>query len=171
MKSKKIKERKSRCCNAEIQYGGGGYDGEDIVPVEEWCKKCHNEITEKVKSKNPTKYKEAARKRRNKHKVHLYRLIRRWILKNNKKMKLYYNEYQKAYQKGVGKKATQARRKITYLVGKGKIKKHPCKKCGTLIVEAHHYKGYDYPLEIQWLCKKHHLKAHNKVLRTQKKSL
>ena len=32
--------RKSKCCKAEIEYGGGGYDGEDIVPVTSYCKKC-----------------------------------------------------------------------------------------------------------------------------------
>lgn len=32
--------RKSPCCNAEIDICGGGYDGEDICPIEDYCKKC-----------------------------------------------------------------------------------------------------------------------------------
>lgn len=31
---------KSRCCKAEIDYSGGGYDGEDIVLVKVVCKGC-----------------------------------------------------------------------------------------------------------------------------------
>lgn len=39
MKNKK-QFNKSVCCNAEIDVGGGGYDGEDICPIELFCKKC-----------------------------------------------------------------------------------------------------------------------------------
>ena len=39
-KKRKINWGKSRCCKAEIEYSGGGYDGEDIVPVEMYCTKC-----------------------------------------------------------------------------------------------------------------------------------
>lgn len=31
---------KSRCCKAEVDYSGGGYDGEDIVPVLVQCTNC-----------------------------------------------------------------------------------------------------------------------------------
>lgn len=30
----------SRCCGAEVDYDGGGYDGEDIAPVRAFCTKC-----------------------------------------------------------------------------------------------------------------------------------
>lgn len=32
---------KSKCCKAEVEYTGGGYDGEDVVPVESYCTNCH----------------------------------------------------------------------------------------------------------------------------------
>jgi len=32
--------RKSPCCNAEIDYRGGGYDGEDICDLQDFCSKC-----------------------------------------------------------------------------------------------------------------------------------
>ena len=35
-----MKKYLSKCCKAEVDYSGGGYDGEDIVPITEWCKKC-----------------------------------------------------------------------------------------------------------------------------------
>ena len=34
------KKRTSKCCNAEIDFSGGGYVGEDIAPIEEYCVKC-----------------------------------------------------------------------------------------------------------------------------------
>ena len=40
LKKKNLNWGKSRCCKAEIDYCGGGYDGEEISPVEMYCKKC-----------------------------------------------------------------------------------------------------------------------------------
>jgi len=40
----------------------------------------------------------------------------------------------------------------------GSITKQPCEKCGCEKVEAHH-EDYLKPLEINWLCKKHHAEA------------
>jgi len=34
------REIKSKCCNAKVIVSGGGYDGEDIVPVIDRCSKC-----------------------------------------------------------------------------------------------------------------------------------
>ena len=34
------KKKKSPCCNAELDYGGGGYDGERLCNIETYCKKC-----------------------------------------------------------------------------------------------------------------------------------
>jgi hypothetical protein len=39
-KKKNINWGKSKCCKAEVDYSGGGYDGEDIVPIVMYCKKC-----------------------------------------------------------------------------------------------------------------------------------
>jgi len=44
MTNKKEKEKidgNTKCCNAEIDYTGGGYNGEDIVPLSApFCSKC-----------------------------------------------------------------------------------------------------------------------------------
>ena len=37
---KKEEITKSLCCNAEIDCRGGGYDGEDICPIEDYCTRC-----------------------------------------------------------------------------------------------------------------------------------
>ena len=40
---KNINWGKSKCCKTNVEYSGGGYDGEDIMPVESHCKKCGKE--------------------------------------------------------------------------------------------------------------------------------
>lgn len=37
---KKDNSGKSKCCKAEIEYNGGGWDGEEIVPITIRCKEC-----------------------------------------------------------------------------------------------------------------------------------
>ena len=45
----------------------------------------------------------------------------------------------------------------------GIIKKLPCKICKNKKVEAHH-EDYTKPLEVVWLCRKHHCEIHRKKL-------
>lgn len=43
----------------------------------------------------------------------------------------------------------------------GRLVKQPCEICGETKVEAHH-PDYEKPLEVNWLCSKHHAEHHNK---------
>ena len=43
----------------------------------------------------------------------------------------------------------------------GKLLKEPCKVCGKRKVEAHH-QDYSKPLDVEWLCNKHHRQRHGK---------
>lgn len=47
-------------------------------------------------------------------------------------------------------------------VRRGQIKKQPCEICGEL-AQMHH-EDYSKPLEIKWLCRKHHLELHRNKL-------
>lgn len=40
-----------------------------------------------------------------------------------------------------------------------KIKRQPCVKCGNEKSDGHH-EDYDYPLDVIWLCHKHHIMFH-----------
>lgn len=56
-------------------------------------------------------------------------------------------------------KIGQATHIVNNAVSSGKIKKQPCEVCGAELVEAHH-DDYNKPLEVRWLCKKHHTEWH-----------
>ena len=53
----------------------------------------------------------------------------------------------------------RAHNQIRYLKRKGIIIKQPCEKCGKFPADAHH-DNYTKPLEIRWLCPKHHREYH-----------
>ena len=52
-----------------------------------------------------------------------------------------------------------ARKKVHQALKSGKLKKKPCAICGSEDVQAHH-KNYDCPLDVVFLCKKHHHELH-----------
>ena len=56
--------------------------------------------------------------------------------------------------------AYKAQRTVTRYVNSGKLIQRPCQKCGTKInVQAHH-DDYSRPLNVVWLCVKHHNEVH-----------
>jgi hypothetical protein len=50
---------------------------------------------------------------------------------------------------------------VEVAVNNGSLIKTPCVKCGDVKSEGHH-EDYSKPLEVIWLCKKHHLEIHRK---------
>lgn len=45
---------------------------------------------------------------------------------------------------------------------RNRIIKKPCEKCGDINSQMHH-SNYDEPLNIIWLCRKHHLELHKEL--------
>ena len=56
----------------------------------------------------------------------------------------------------------RAQHKARTAVIKGKIAKLPCEVCGSANVQAHH-DDYERPLDVRWLCAKHHAEHHVRV--------
>ncbi|MEE2859663.1 MAG: hypothetical protein ACU0DH_05990 [Paracoccus sp. (in: a-proteobacteria)] len=44
-------------------------------------------------------------------------------------------------------------------LGTGQLQKQPCEVCGAKAVDAHHDR-YEEPLNVRWLCRRHHTKLH-----------
>jgi hypothetical protein len=73
---------------------------------------------------------------------------------NNPKWRTYYKQWQKKDRiKNPGR--IHAYNTVRLGLGSGKLTKMPCEVCGNLNVEAHH-DDYLKPLDVRWLCKKHH---------------
>jgi hypothetical protein len=62
------------------------------------------------------------------------------------------------------KEANKVRRAANVLLGnavkRGRIQKLPCFVCGDIETQGHH-PDYDRPLDVIWLCAKHHREAHD----------
>jgi hypothetical protein len=52
-------------------------------------------------------------------------------------------------------------------IKRGYLKKAPCIVCGSEEVEAHHT-NYDKPLDVTWLCSKHHKEEHKRIREKQR---
>jgi hypothetical protein len=55
---------------------------------------------------------------------------------------------------------------VEVALARGEISRRACERCGELDAQAHHYK---MPLEIMWLCPKHHAERHMELRAAKKK--
>lgn len=60
----------------------------------------------------------------------------------------------------INRRKLNARQTLNDAIGSGKIKAQPCTKCGDTNAEAHH-ENYEKPLDVVWLCHKHHMEIHS----------
>lgn len=60
------------------------------------------------------------------------------------------------------KKKDNARVKARVYLSRGLLIQKPCSKCGSAESEMHH-PDYDEPLNVVWLCKKHHREIHRQA--------
>jgi hypothetical protein len=111
--------------------------------IHDECKICHNR-RKSIKRANDLEYKERKNKlgketyKRNKTKI-LAKCLDRKTLK---------------------KQERSAQSKTEYLIKMGKIKKESCIVCNSVIdIQAHH-EDYNNPLDIMWLCRRHHAQLH-----------
>ena len=70
-----------------------------------------------------------------------------------KNKKNYFRNYMRTYK--VEPKKYIARDRLNKAVKQGVIAKLACEHCGNFLSQAHH-PDYNKPLEVWWLCRKHH---------------
>ena len=71
-----------------------------------------------------------------------------------------YHTHRKKEWYAKNKERQSVRYKVKYALKTGKLVKTPCQVCGELEVQGHH-PDYSRPLEVVWLCQKHHLEIHS----------
>lgn len=71
-------------------------------------------------------------------------------------------EYQRRYRERNGYKVI-ARQRVARALKSGRLSKKPCGICGDTKVEAHH-DDYQDPLQVTWLCFRHHRERHGQML-------
>jgi len=70
------------------------------------------------------------------------------------------NNYKyKKLQKKRHPERVNARQRVYFALKNNRITKGVCEICGNEKVEAHH-DDYSKPLEVRWLCRKHHIEFH-----------
>lgn len=108
-----------------------------------WCREC--------KRKSDRVY---SRKYREEHPG--------WKREDNERNRVLINKLVKEYAKKYPErlKATSI---VNYALKTGKLKREPCVICGKEFVHGHH-PDYDKPLEVVWLCPKHHKAVHNNLI-------
>jgi hypothetical protein len=116
-------------------------------PVFFFCDYCGKESFDK-----PSAYK---RKKRHFCSRHCYSMYRQFVMPP---------EEQPSYKGGgepnsVSSMKRKARSTLNHAVRDGKISREPCAVCGSEKSEAHH-DDYTRPLDVRWLCFKHHRAYH-----------
>jgi ribosomal protein S27AE len=76
---------------------------------------------------------------------------RRWRLNNKDKVDAIRNRYPEK---------RRANHAVFHAVRSGRLQKQPCEKCGTVDRVNAHHDDYSKPLEVRWLCPKHHSEVH-----------
>lgn len=85
-------------------------------------------------------------------------------LRKYRKTKIGIENTRKAVKKSTLKHAVKQNARITlsYYVKIGRVIKLPCEICGEIKVDGHH-DDYGKPLEVKWLCRKHHADLHKEL--------
>ena len=105
------------------------------------CRDCANKNKRDSREKNPVPYRESER---------LYRKTdsaKKSVIRATKRWKENHPEQYEAYKK------------LSVATRNGSLVRMPCEVCSEKKSEAHH-DDYEKPLEVRWLCKKHHAEHH-----------
>ena len=120
-----------------------------------WCRSCQNKAAELSKRKNKEAYraKERAKyaRRKAKEKGEGYQV-------GNPENRA--NPKGNALDPELKRIRHNVRRVTRRAVASGKLVKTPCHVCGEVQVEGHH-PDYSRPLDVVWLCRKHHNEVHH----------
>ena len=132
------------------------------------CKECTKRDSAMVRHSNLEYYKEYDRKRASlPHRVKLREEItKKW--KEDPELKKRNAELKRKWS--INNSDKKAAHTITgNAIRDGRLIKNNCEICGESKVDAHH-DDYTKPLEVRWLCRKHHAEHHKKERESKRKN-
>lgn len=106
------------------------------------CKLCHTATVKQYHQKHHDAHAEAQR---------------RWYGNNRESALLMYKNIREN-----NPQKTRARDAVNNAIKHGRIVRLPCAECGNEKTHAHH-DDYNKPLQVIWLCPKHHKKLHHGI--------
>ncbi|RJE79000.1 hypothetical protein DWB67_14640 [Paracoccus sp. JM45] len=69
------------------------------------------------------------------------------------------NKTRQARWRSANPQKYDAHKAVCKAMRSGKLEKQHCEVCGASHVDAHH-DNYDKPLNVRWLCRRHHIQLH-----------
>ena len=124
------------------------------------CKKCCRSDSLANRAKNIDKIREYDRLRGNRQSQDYYK---------SEKYRKSHNIASEKYRINNPQKRN-AHMVVDSAIRSGALKRMPCGVCGDVLSEAHH-EDYNKPLDVQWLCQKHHKIRHKKLRELKRKIL
>lgn len=119
------------------------------------CKSCSSIVHAQYKAENREKYLERKRKYNKEHKEERLQYKRDHYSGITASMREKLNAWKRNNREKV-----LAHKKVYNAIKSGKLVRMPCEICGvTTAVQAHH-DDYSRPLDVIWLCQKHHKWIH-----------
>jgi hypothetical protein len=125
------------------------------------CKECVIAYTKNYYCKNNDKIKKKDRERDSRPERVAARKLYYEKCKNDLKLQKRNAAYKKKWQEN-NKEKRAAHILTGNAIRRGILIRKPCEVCGKKKVEAHH-NDYIKPLEVRWLCKKHHVQHHKQL--------
>ena len=121
-----------------------------------WCKVCNRESAKKWRRANPEKNKSYIEQWRKNNRDRINETSKKWCRANPEKIRQIYIKTKEKFPI-----RNDARKKVAYAIKMRRLIKHPCQICNsTKNINAHH-PDYSKPLEVIWLCSKHHAQVHS----------
>ncbi len=134
-----------------------------------WYKKNSKDVIVKVRKYQETHVEELRQYRKEYYDKNKELLYEKDTTANERQKKYYVRNRSKVLKRrykarsiGSGLIHRRAQTKITNALASGKLKRKPCEVCGNPVSEGHH-DDYDKPLEVRWLCSKHHGLCHRSL--------
>lgn len=125
------------------------------------CKKCTQKDVKKRYYDKPEQIREYERKRHQTDHRKEYIAKHRPVYKQTKDFKESVKKSHRKYRKENPDKY-KAHTTLNNAVRDGRLDKEPCGICGDINSQAHH-EDYSKPLDVIWLCDKHHKEKHKQL--------